>query len=119
MHVFCQIWSQQCHVEPVLKVWYSSTGQFGCTLVHVPGFLFEFLSDSLRNQTCAVRDGSLRLADSSSGPGYEYGRLEIFIRGFWSTVCDAGGKGFTPDSARVACRILGFGGGRAEVPLPA
>lgn len=40
-----------------------------------------------------------------------YGRLEIFIRGFWSTVCDK--RGFTPDAARVACRALGFDGGAA------
>ena len=47
--------------------------------------------------------------DGGSGTGYEYGRLEIFIRGFWSTICDS--NGFTPDSALVACRALGFDGG--------
>ena len=54
-------------------------------------------------------EGSIRLMDGSSGAGYEYGRLEIFVRGFWSTVCN--NKGFTPDSALVACRSLGFDGG--------
>jgi len=49
--------------------------------------------------------------EGDSGPGYEYGRLEIFLRGFWSTVCDE--EGFTPNSAAVACRILGFDGGAA------
>lgn len=49
--------------------------------------------------------------DGSSGPGYEYGRLEIFVRGFWSTICD--NSGFTPDSALVACRALGYDGGAA------
>eukprot|EP00892_Ulva_mutabilis_P005584 jgi/Ulvmu1/3398/UM016_0014.1 len=57
------------------------------------------------------RDGNLRLAKGESGPGYEYGRLEIFIRGFWSSVCDV--HGFTPDSAQVACTILGYDGGSA------
>lgn len=55
------------------------------------------------------RDGDLRLVGGNSGPGYEYGRLEIFLRGFWSTICDNGG--FTPDSAQVACSILGYDGG--------
>lgn len=43
------------------------------------------------------------------GEGYEYGRLEIFLRGLWRTVCDS--AGFTPDSAKVACTALGFDGG--------
>lgn len=47
----------------------------------------------------------------SSGPGFEYGRLEIFARGFWSNVCRAGR--FTPDAAQVACRALGYDGGAA------
>lgn len=54
-------------------------------------------------------DGSLRLEGGGSGPGYEYGRLEVFLRGFWSNVCNV--DGFTPDSAQVACAALGFGGG--------
>ena len=59
----------------------------------------------------AARDGDLRLVEGDSGPGYEYGRLEIFLRGFWSTICDT--DGFTPDSAAVACKMLGYGGGAA------
>ena len=47
--------------------------------------------------------------DGQAGPGFEYGRLEIFLRGIWSTICDY--ESFTPDSAAVACRILGFDGG--------
>lgn len=54
-------------------------------------------------------EGTLRLADGQAGAAYEYGRLEIFLRGVWSTICDV--KSFTPDSANVACRILGFDGG--------
>ena len=56
-------------------------------------------------------DGSLRLMGGEAGPGYEYGRLEIFLKGFWSTVCDT--ESFTPDSAQVACRALGHEGGAA------
>ena len=54
-------------------------------------------------------EGRLRLMDGQDGPGFEYGRLEIFLRGIWSTICDY--ESFTPDSADVACRILGFDGG--------
>ena len=49
--------------------------------------------------------------EGGSGPGFQYGRLEVFIRGFWSSVCDK--NGFTPDAAQVACRQLGFDGGAA------
>jgi len=45
--------------------------------------------------------------DGQSGSGYEYGRLEIFRRGFWGNICPS----FTPDAAVVACRILGYDGG--------
>ena len=47
--------------------------------------------------------------DGQAGSGFEYGRLEIFLRGIWSTICDF--ESFTPDSAGVACRVLGFDGG--------
>ena len=60
---------------------------------------------------CAEMDGVTRLVDGSAGPGYEYGRLEIFERGFWSNVCN--NDRFTPDAAEVACRALGYGGGAA------
>ena len=50
-----------------------------------------------------------RLMGGGAGPGYEYGRLEIFDKGFWSTVCR--NDRFTPDSAQVACRALGYDGG--------
>eukprot|EP00892_Ulva_mutabilis_P004965 jgi/Ulvmu1/2840/UM144_0005.1 len=56
-------------------------------------------------------EGKLRLMDGHAGPAYEYGRLEIFLRGFWSTICDT--ESFTPDSAQVACRLLGYDGGAA------
>ena len=54
-------------------------------------------------------DGSLRLTKGGSGPGFEYGRLEIFLNGFWSDICSD--TQFTPNSAAVACRILGYDGG--------
>lgn len=58
-------------------------------------------------------DGSTRLADGSADPvqRYEYGRLEFFANGFWSNVCGSGR--FTPDSAQVVCRGLGYDGGAA------
>lgn len=43
--------------------------------------------------------------------GFRYGRLEIFMRGFWSNVCAA--DFFTPAAAQVACSALGFQGGAA------
>ena len=50
--------------------------------------------------------------DGSSGPGYEYGRVEIFRRGFWSTICDV--EPNRPDTAGpVACKMLGYSGGTA------
>eukprot|EP00892_Ulva_mutabilis_P002672 jgi/Ulvmu1/12405/UM009_0052.1 len=54
-------------------------------------------------------DDTLRLEGGSTGPGYEYGRLEIFLRGFWSNVCDL--DSITPATAQVACRLLGYDGG--------
>jgi len=56
-------------------------------------------------------DGVTRLVDGNAGPGYEYGRLEIFERGFWSNVCND--DRFTPDAAVVACKVLGYDGGAA------
>eukprot|EP00892_Ulva_mutabilis_P001591 jgi/Ulvmu1/11432/UM076_0006.1 len=58
-----------------------------------------------------AREGNLRLVEGESGPGYKYGRLEVFLRGFWSTICD--NSGFTPDAAMLACSLLGFDGGAA------
>lgn len=58
----------------------------------------------------AELDGTIRLEGGSSGAGYQYGRLEVFMRGFWSNVC---ADSFTPDSVLVACRALGFDGGAA------
>lgn len=54
-------------------------------------------------------EGNLRLMGGEANASYAYGRLEIFLRGLWSSVCDS--ESFTPDAALVACRILGYDGG--------
>lgn len=52
-----------------------------------------------------------------AGSAFEYGRLEIVLRGFWSDVCST--EAFTPDSAQVACMALGSDGGASlEVAEP-
>ena len=56
----------------------------------------------------AARDDQLRLIAGGTGVGYEYGRLEIFLRGIWSNICDL--DRFTPASGQVACRALGYDG---------
>ena len=56
--------------------------------------------------SCPGKDGQLRLVGGDSGPGFEYGRLEVFLRGFWSSICNVGG--FSSGSAAVACSALGY-----------
>ena len=63
----------------------------------------------------ADMDGQLRLMEGGAGAGFEFGRLEIFLRGFWSNICSGGSESFTPDSAQVACRLLGYDGGASLV----
>jgi len=45
----------------------------------------------------------VRLVGGSSS---REGRLEVFYSGDWGTVCD---DGFTNESARVVCNMLGYG----------
>eukprot|EP00892_Ulva_mutabilis_P007855 jgi/Ulvmu1/5441/UM223_0002.1 len=71
--------------------------------------LQEVLSIQCFNGSDPGTEGHIRLQDGGAGADFEYGRLEIFRRGFWSNVCNTGT--FTPDSAQVACRILGYDGG--------
>ena len=49
-------------------------------------------------------EGDLRLVNSSSTIS-QAGRLEIFLRGEWGTVCD---DFFSSTEADVACRQLGY-----------
>ena len=51
-----------------------------------------------------VSDGDLRLVGSSYS---NRGRLEVYYKGVWGTVCD---DGFTSIEATVACRQLGYSG---------
>ena len=61
-------------------------------------------------------EGQARLEDGQSGPGYEYGRLEVFRRGFWGNVGVADfstpvNDALTLASVQVACTDIGFDGG--------
>ena len=53
----------------------------------------------------------MRLMDGQMGANFEYGRIEINLKGFWNSICDT--MSFTPDAAQVACSILGYDGGTA------
>jgi hypothetical protein len=55
-----------------------------------------------------VSEGALRLVnsnDASPDTLFSAGRLEIYLRGQWGTVCD---DGFGFEEGDVACRQLGF-----------
>lgn len=65
----------------------------------------------------SAADGDIRLANGAvaGDSSAEYGRLEIFYRGGWGTVCDNAFIGRSPrrpsfsrGSVSVACRQLGF-----------
>ena len=53
----------------------------------------------------AQTSGDLRLVNSVSSSAQTAGRLEIYLKGEWGTVCD---DGFGSMEAHVACRQLGF-----------
>lgn len=48
------------------------------------------------------QDGTVRLA---GGAARHEGRLEVFYRGQWGTVCD---DGWTNSNTQVVCRQLGY-----------
>lgn len=53
-----------------------------------------------------LENWDLRLVDSSS-TNVEGGRLEVYYRGEWGTVCDSTNS-FGQAEADLVCRILGF-----------
>ena len=61
----------------------------------------------------AALEGSLRIEGGDVTPEAVYGRLQIFLNGFWGDICST--ESFTPDAAQVACKVLGYDGG-AQLP---
>lgn len=72
-------------------------------------------ADSVLRQRAgsAGMNGRLRLVAGrgSVSEGFAFGRLEVFLRGFWSNICSDVQTPFPPESAKVACRGLGYDGG--------
>lgn len=71
-------------------------------------------------------EGDLRLAlgASAADGSAEFGRLEVFYKAGWGTICDNAfvnmfglSPRFTPGSADVACRQLGYKQGFQMQPL--
>ena len=67
------------------------------------------VSEQMVHASAHTGDGSLRLSKGAAGPDFEYGRLEVFVNGLWSDICSD--TQFTPNSAELACRLLGYDGG--------
>eukprot|EP00892_Ulva_mutabilis_P004922 jgi/Ulvmu1/2801/UM141_0009.1 len=67
------------------------------------------MSPSSAPQAEAQWTGSCGCRGGKMAAEYMYGRLEVFLRGFWRNVCPT--ERFTPASAHVACRQLGYDGG--------
>lgn len=83
-------------------------------------------------QAATAEEGDLRLADgaTSDDGAAQFGRLEIYAKGGWGTVCSSGFGGpfgsfgfgtpsafFSAESADVACRQLGFKKGSTMQPM--
>jgi len=64
-------------------------------------------------RTGVYADGSLRLMSHDGSPSIDgTGRLDMFRAGVWGSVCS---EGFTPGSAMVACKQMGFASGQLLV----
>lgn len=61
----------------------------------------------------AAVEGSLHIVGGEETPDFVYGRLRVFLNGFWGEVCST--ESLTPDAAQAACKVLGYDGG-AQLP---
>ena len=68
------------------------------------GFLTALLLCSHTLQILAAKDGDLRLA---GGTQQNEGRVEVYYRGQWGTICD---DGWSMANGVVACKQLGYDG---------
>lgn len=65
---------------------------------------------TVATRTGVYADGTLRLMSHDGSPSIDgAGRLDMFRAGVWGSVCS---EGFTPGSAAVACKQMGFTSGQ-------
>ena len=64
------------------------------------GVIFNI--DLIHTLTASQSNGDVRL---TNGATTSSGRLEIFLKGTWGTICN---DGFTKGAALAACRQLGY-----------
>ncbi|XP_064388366.1 soluble scavenger receptor cysteine-rich domain-containing protein SSC5D-like isoform X4 [Halichondria panicea] len=68
-------------------------------------YFFLIILGFCLSDTQGQSSGDLRLVDSSRRTGVSSGRLEVYYRGQWGTVCN---DRFGSNDATVACRQLGY-----------